>query len=277
MEKEENELQPIFSHAEPVLAVRDVSETIAYWQEVLGFPTKWTWGEPPTHGAVSWQKIFIQFFQSPGVATASKENSIWIRLQRLEELYKIHQRRNAEIVAPLQNQPWGMAQYTIKEINGYYIHFAGIIAEREKSARIISQSIKVISRVPSIEEYRSLASAVSWSPSPNDDVIKTILAAPIFSVVAEDPLTNETVGCALLLGDHATFYYVKDVIVHPDWQGKRVGTALMQALTGWLEKNATNNALVGLITGEMLEPFYQQFGFVQAFAMLRYIHRNEKE
>ena len=276
MEKDENNLQPIFSHAEPVLAVRDVSETILYWQEVLGFPVKWTWGEPPTHGAVSWHNAHIQFYQDPERAAASKGNSVWIRLQRVEELYKMHQHKNAEIVAPLENQPWGMAQYTVKEINGYFIHFAGVITEREKSTTILSADINIIERIPSIKEYREMAIAVGWSPSSADNMIQSILEAAIFAVIAEDTLNNETVGCALLLGDNASFYYIKDVMVCPHWQGKRVGTALMQALTHWLEKNAADNALVSLITREGLEAFYQQFGFVQAFSMIRYIHRNEK-
>ena len=276
MQKDENTLQPIFSHAEPVLAVRDVSETILYWQEVLGFPVKWTWGEPPTHGAVSWHNAHIQFYQDPERAAASKGNSVWIRLQRVEELYKMHQHKNAEIVAPLENQPWGMAQYTVKEINGYFIHFAGVITEREKSTTILSTDINIIERIPSIKEYREMAIAVGWSPSSADNMIQSILEAAIFAVIAEDTLNNETVGCALLLGDNASFYYIKDVMVCPHWQGKRVGTALMQALTHWLEKNAADNALVSLITREGLEAFYQQFGFVQAFSMIRYIHRNEK-
>jgi hypothetical protein len=49
----------------------------------------------------------------------------------------------------------------------------------------------------------------------------------------------------------------------------------MKALTQWLENNAANNALVGLITGETLAPFYQQFGFAPAFCMVRYIQRSE--
>ena len=277
MENENNALQPIFSHVEPVLAVHDVSETISYWQEVLGFPVKWTWGEPPVHGAVSWQKAHIQFSRNPDLAAASKGNSIWIRLQRLEELYKIHQQRNAEIIAPLASQPWGMAQYTIRDINGYFVDFAGMIPDREKSITTLSGDVQVTKRIPSTEEYRNLATSVGWSPSSNDDMIKAVLAAAVFAVVAENTTSGEIIGCALLLGDHATFYYVKDVMVRPDWQRKRVGTMLMQALTNWLENNAENNALVGLITGEMLEPFYQQFGFTQSFAMLRYIHRDEKE
>ena len=70
------------------------------------------------------------------------------------------------------------------------------------------------------------------------------------------------------------FYYIKDVIVHPDWQKKHVGAALMKALTRWLENNAASNALVALITGETLAPFYQQFGFVPAFTMVKFIERD---
>ena len=276
MENKEKKLQPIFSHVEPVLAVKDIEGTIAYWQDVLGFPTKWTWDEPPTFGAVSWQKVHVQFYKDEALADASKGNSIWIRLQRIEELYKFHQEKNAEIVAPLEKKPWGMSQYTLREINGYFLHFAGVIPETEKSETNLSQNISILKRTPSINEYRHLASAVGWSPSTNDDVIKKILAAALFAVVAKDNATDEVVGCALLLGDDITFYYVKDVMVHPTWQRKRMGSMLMQALNNWLEKNAAENALVGLITGEGLEPFYQQFGFAQAFSMLRYINRKNK-
>ena len=275
MRNKEEQLQPNFSHVEPVLAVKDVMETIAYWQNVLGFPNKWTWDEPPTFGAVLWQKVHVQFYEDEALAAASKGNSIWIRLQRIEALYKFHQEKNADIVAPLEKKPWGMGQYTVREINGYFLHFAGVISETKKSETNFSQNIHILERTPSINEYRHLASAVGWSPSTNDEMIEKILAAVLFAVVAKDNSTDEIIGCALLLGDHVTFYYVKDVMVHPTWQRKRIGTALMQALNNWLEKNAADNALVGLITGEGLEPFYQQFNFSQAFSMLRYIHRNK--
>ncbi|HEY2727748.1 MAG TPA: GNAT family N-acetyltransferase [Parafilimonas sp.] len=273
MENKEEKLQPIFSHVEPVLAVKDVTETISYWQNILGFPNKWAWDEPPTFGAVSWQKVHVQFYQDEALAVASKGNSIWIRLQRIEELYKFHQEKNAEIVAPLENKSWGMSQYTLRDINGYFLCFAGVIPEKEKSEKNLSENISILERLPSINEYRYLASAVGWSPSTNDDIIEKNLAAALFAVVAKDNAADEIIGCALLLGDDVTFYYVKDVMVHPNWQRKYVGTTLMQALNNWMEKNAADNALVALITGEGLEPFYQQFGFSQTFSMLRYINR----
>jgi len=142
MENEENTQLPVLSHAEPVLAVHDIIETITYWQDVLGFSNKWTWGEPPNHGAVSWQNVFVQFSLSPQLAIASKGNSVWIRVRHIRSLYNFHQKKNAEIVAPLEEQPWGMAQYTLREINGYFLHFAAPLNEREKSAATLSENIR---------------------------------------------------------------------------------------------------------------------------------------
>ena len=273
MENGGNLNEPIFSHVEPVLAVQDITATIAYWQDVLGFPSKWTWGDPPVHGGISWQKVFIQFTLNPERANASKGNSIWIRLKHIDSLYDLHKKNNANIVSPPENKPWGMTEYVVHEINGYYLHFAGVTADRKASTEGLSGTIHIIPRKPSIIEYRHLATSVGWSPSNDDAVIEAILAAPVFAVVAEDTSIQETVGCGLLLGDNATFYYVKDVMVHPKLQRNGVGTAMMRVIADWLQTNAANNALAALISGEALETFYQQFGFAPAFGMVRYIHR----
>ena len=94
-------------------------------------------------------------------------------------------------------------------------------------------------------------------------------AARHHAAVAIDDTNNRTAGCVLLLGDGASFYYVKDMMVHPDYQSKHVGTALMHQLNLWLETNAVPDALVGLYTGENLAPFYRQFGFVESFGMCK--------
>jgi len=144
-----------------------------------------------------------------------------------------------------------------------------MMSEREKSTAELSKNITVIERLPTIKEYRNISAAVGWSPSKNDEMIKAVLCAAVFAVVAIDTITSEAIGCALLLGDQASFYYVKDVMVYPHWQGKQVGTAMMHALNNWLERNGANNSLVALISNETLEPFYQQFAFVKAFSMIR--------
>ena len=270
----ENETRGFPLHAEPILAVTNILETINYWYDTLGFTDKWTWGEPPNYGGVSWNGAYIQFNLNPELAATSKGNAIFIRVRELESLYSFHQKKGVVIVEPLENKPWGMAGYTIKDINGYYIVFAGaLFNDKNKWSEDLPATVKIIERPPTAKEYQYLTTSVGWSLYSEDEVVKKLLAAPVFAVVAEDTSSNRVIGCALVLGDNASFYYIKDLVVHPDWQSKHVGGTLMKTLTEWIEKNGANKALVGLITEENLAPFYKIFGFTPTYAMIRYIQR----
>lgn len=280
--------QPVFSHVEPIFPVRDIPETIRYWQEILGFTHKWTWGDPPAVGGVSWQKVFVQFMRHPALAEASKGNAIWIRLRHVGELYAFHRGRNAEIVAPLELHEYGMAQYTVRELNGYYVHFAGNPAGRgdrtsggghegmtsdggdERNISAGSGSMRIVERKPTVMEYSQVQGGLGGQAEP-PEIAANIVSTAAFGVVAEDAVSGEVIGCAFLLTDHAGFYYVKNVMVRADRQGRGVGSALMRALMQWLEKNVTMPSLVGLFARESLEPFYQQFGFLPSFGMVKEI------
>lgn len=262
------------SHAEPILAVNDILETVNYWHDTLGFPDKWTWGQPPNYGGVAWNGAFIQFNLAPTLAAASKGNAIFIKARELEALYQFHQRKNVKIVEPLEDKPWGMAGYTVEEINGYYIVFAGApIADKGKTSTRLPSTVKIIPRSPTVKEYQQLTASVGWSAFSSDEVVTKLLETPVFAIVAEDETTKQIIGCGLVVSDHASFYYIKDLVVHPNWQSQHVGTAMMKALTDWIEKNGANRSLVALITGEDLSLFYKRFGFAPAFAMIRYIQR----
>jgi GNAT superfamily N-acetyltransferase len=267
---ETTDVKPTLMHAEPVLAVHDVIETVKYWHEILGFPEKWTWGDPPDHGGVHWNgAASVQFSLNPGLAEISAGYSVWIRVKHLESLYALHQ-KNAKVVSPLQNRPWGMAEYTVQEINGYYITFSAPVTERTKTVQPHAGSTRIVLRKPSLSEFKSLSHSVNWEAA-SDAILEMQWQAAILTVVAEDTATGKAIGCAFLCGDDTSFYYVKDVIVHPDWQGRGIGTSIMKELTSWLEKHAKAHATVGLFTGEHLVSFYKQFGFMQACGMYRSI------
>lgn len=213
------------SHVEPILPVDNIVETVDYWHDVLGFADKWTWGEPPNHGGVAWQGAFVQFSHNPKLAAASKGNAIFIRVKNLPSLYEFHQKKNAEIVEPLENKPWGMSGYTVREVNGYYVVFAGaLVSKREKSDKHPLKTVSIVSRIPTPTEYMDLVLAVGWDKYVTPSMVDKVLAAPIYSVIAEEIESGKVIGCALLLSDQVTFYYVKDVMVLPDWQSKGVGS-----------------------------------------------------
>jgi GNAT superfamily N-acetyltransferase/uncharacterized glyoxalase superfamily protein PhnB len=263
---------PSIQHAEPVLAVTDVLATVNFYHEVLGFTEKWTWGEPPIHGGVSWNGgAFLQFSLNPDWAKQNHSESVWLRVKNIETLYELHKKGDVSFAMEMITRPWGFREYVVKDINGYYLTFAEPHHERRSSTEFPGD-VQILAKKPSVDQLRMLAQAVNWQPSTNAAMTEQIRTA-VHTVVAEDSESHEIIGCAFLIGDHKTFYYVKDVIVHPKWQGKKIGTALMKALMEWLENNGAESATVGLFTGDHLAPFYRQFGFTQACGMYRQVNR----
>jgi GNAT superfamily N-acetyltransferase/uncharacterized glyoxalase superfamily protein PhnB len=269
------DIKPSPTIIEPVLSVRDVSESVTYWHNVLGFPGKWMWGEPANHGGVSWAGASLQFSLNPALAERSKGNSIWIGVRNLSELYTLHQ-KNAKIVSPLEEKPWGATEYTIEDINGYYVHFSGPSAAKEIKSKDLLKSVRIISRKPTVAEVRELMISVGWLDANVDDTPAQVKAmqSQIDNAVAVSVAENEngeTLGVAFLLGDNKHFYYIKDVIVHSKWQHNRIGTYLMNHLMQWLRINAPKPSTVGLFTGDHLAAFYKQFGFMQACGMYQQV------
>lgn len=276
MEPDNDKPEPFISHAEPVLLVKDVAETIKYWHEVLGFPGHWTWGTPPNHGGVSWHGAFIQFSQDIEAAERMRGQCVWIRVKNIRELYQLHLARQAGIIMHLEKQPWGFEEYVVKDLNGNYVTFAApATSGNESKSQPLPVQVRTLGRALTTDEYRKLAESVGWSGTQAEDILQQKLDAALFTAVAENTETGEVIGCALVLGDGLSFFYIKDVMVHRDWQRKQVGSAVMREVKRWLDAHAPQGALVGLFTGHGLAPFYQQTGFGEAFGMIRIIDRSQ--
>jgi catechol 2,3-dioxygenase-like lactoylglutathione lyase family enzyme/predicted GNAT family N-acyltransferase len=242
---------------EPILAVRDVVAATAYWRDVLGFEEVWLWGEPPIHGGANQDGVALQFGLNPALAERAEGQQIWIRVRNVQATYALHQERGAEIVAPLERKPWGVSEYVVRDPNGYRLRFAG--SGSEKAAGTLPAEVRIEPRLPTWPEMEALLHAVGWARDNTPATARRVLKAAIFGAVAV--VEGQTVGCAFLTSDNAGFYYVRDVMVHPDWQRRGIGTALMRAVGEHLRTLDDEEALVGLFTGSHLHPFYAQFGF----------------
>jgi GNAT superfamily N-acetyltransferase/uncharacterized glyoxalase superfamily protein PhnB len=243
---------------EPILAVRDVAAATAYYRDVLGFGDVWLWGEPPTHGGANWDGVQVQFSLNPAAAQHREGRELWLHVRNVQAMYTLHQERGAEIVETLEPKPWGVSEYTLRDLNGYRLRFAGSGRAREVS-RALPAEMRIEPRLPTWPELKTLIDAVGWARDSDPGTPPRVLQTALYGVVAV--VEGQTVGCAFLTGDNAGFYYVRDVMVHPDWQGQRIGTALMQALMEYFRAHAPEDALVGLFTGPHLHEFYAQFGF----------------
>ncbi|MFC5467418.1 GNAT family N-acetyltransferase [Cohnella suwonensis] len=114
-------------------------------------------------------------------------------------------------------------------------------------------------RVPTIEEYINLCSAVGWKDYMNFDVAEESLNKSLFGVVIQ--FKDEIVGMGRVVGDGKIYFYIQDIAVNPEHQNKGIGTLIMKTITEFLTGNAPEKSFIGLFAAQGKEPFYNNYGF----------------
>ncbi len=82
-----------------------------------------------------------------------------------------------------------------------------------------------------------------------------------------------------LIGTMGLCYYIKDVIVHPDYQGKGVGRLLIDELLKYINEHGVSDTHIFVELCAMPDkiPFYEKFGFSANEAQrLRMMYHVEK-
>jgi GNAT superfamily N-acetyltransferase len=180
-------------------------------------------------------------------------------VEGVDALYAEHQAQGAEIITRLQNEPWGVREYTLCDLNGYHLRFGQFAHETPAPAAPV-EGLVLVNRRPTQDEYRDLLTSVGWDQFITDERVVNSPASAWRSVVAE--VGGRAIGAGLVVGDGATIYYLKDVMVRPEYQGRGVGTAIVADLLEAIRRHGPSRALVGLYTGRGLSSFYERFGFV---------------
>jgi len=261
-----------FNTIVPILYSSDITKSLTYYTDVLGFEDKWEWGSPPTFGGVHRNSVEI-FFCEKGQGNPGTWLSIMV--DNVDDYYERIKSKGATIISEPKSMEWGIREMLVQDPDGHIIRFGHSTSNRKKSEDEMPETVTIVERMPTIKELHDLTTAVGWSQPEEEAAPQIPVSSIAVVVIAEDTISGNVIGCAFLLTDNANFYYVKNVIVHPAWQGKRIGTALMKTLTDWLDLHASDNAMVALHTGESLAPFYKQFGFDRAFSMQKRIRRDK--
>jgi catechol 2,3-dioxygenase-like lactoylglutathione lyase family enzyme len=105
----------------PILSVKDVSASIRYYQDKLGFPDSWSWDEPPTFGAVREGDFEVQFCQE-GQGNPGTWLAIWV--DDVDRLYEKLKDTSADIRQPPTNFPWGVREMNVADPDSHRIRFS---------------------------------------------------------------------------------------------------------------------------------------------------------
>lgn len=109
-----------------------------------------------------------------------------------------------------------------------------------------------------VEIYTELRVYGGMQPYPPEDVAIAIKGT-LFSVVVWDD--DEPIAIARVVGDGRVVFFIKDVVVRPDRQGRGIGRLVMEQVMAYVRRAGAPNAYVGLMSTPGKEGFYEQFGF----------------
>lgn len=113
----------LLSHFSPVLPVKDVLETLAWYKENLGFETDFKWEDPPTYAVMSRDEIKIHLTQKVDDFEPSKvHTAIYIFTHDVDVLFTEFKRKGL-VSGQLSTADYGMRDFDLVDLNGFRLCF----------------------------------------------------------------------------------------------------------------------------------------------------------
>jgi len=118
----------------PVLLVRDVFASAAYWKEKLGFDYDRIWGNPPAFCILQRDGASVMLQQAPPDhavvphwQVVPQMWNVYIWVDRVDELYAEAKSRGARIDYELHDKPYGCREFGVQDLDGHDIAFGQIL------------------------------------------------------------------------------------------------------------------------------------------------------
>jgi uncharacterized glyoxalase superfamily protein PhnB len=118
---------PYLLTAVPILAVDELDEALAYYQDRLGFDLSWTWGDPPSVASLTRDDVEINLARRG--ANGRGASAVYIRLTDVDAYYDECRRNRATIARPPADQPHGMRDFSVTDPSGNRLDFGEAIVE----------------------------------------------------------------------------------------------------------------------------------------------------
>lgn len=109
------------------------------------------------------------------------------------------------------------------------------------------------------EDYFNLRQCIGWDNLSQEQTIRA-LKNSLYDIIAID--NERVIGMGRLIGD-GLYYIIVDVIVIPEYQGKRIGSELIKRILDYAynQTPSGSRASIQLISESGKEPFYEKMGF----------------
>jgi len=95
-----------------------------------------------------------------------------------------------------------------------------------------------------------------------DEDIAIAIKNSLYTIYVLDD-SEKPIGMARVVGDGRIAFFIKDVVVIPENQGRYIGTIIMEHVLAYIKAHCCDDAYVGLMSTPHKEGFYEKFGFLR--------------
>lgn len=120
--------------------------------------------------------------------------------------------------------------------------------------------ISVRSDALTAEIYESIRDTAGFHRYDREDV-RAAIDGGLFSVVAY--VDDVPAGIGRLVGDGRIAFFVKDLVVRPEYRHLGIGSLILDELIGYIRSRCCDHAYIGLMSTPGREGFYEDRGFVR--------------
>jgi catechol 2,3-dioxygenase-like lactoylglutathione lyase family enzyme len=119
----------VLKSATPILFVRNVTASAAFFRDKLGFTVNFLYGEPPFYGAVSRDGacLHLRFVHEPVFSeAATREEALIVATIEVDEvraLFEEFQSRGVAFAQKVTKQNWGGTDFHVHDPDGNMISF----------------------------------------------------------------------------------------------------------------------------------------------------------
>jgi GNAT superfamily N-acetyltransferase len=113
----------------------------------------------------------------------------------------------------------------------------------------------------SAEDYNTLRESAGWPRIHSEQATAGIYGSALVVAAKDD---DRTVGTARLIWDGGYAALIKDVLVLPEYQGRGIGSEMMNRIMSFLKSKLKPGfgIQIDLMAATDKEPFYEKLGFV---------------
>ena len=122
----------------PTLAVRNMKETIAFYKDVLGFKTGMMFPDAknPEYADLSKDDMVLMLIPAAncGISAGGKLGTgvnFYLQIDGdIDEYYKAVKGKGAKIISDIKDEPFGIRDFTVEDVNGYQLTFNQIVGKK---------------------------------------------------------------------------------------------------------------------------------------------------